>query len=83
MHSPTRKPHVVRKAGILGVGLDCTGGHTRITRGDSFMLLGGSDATHTELQSRVARFNDELQRRGKSIEDLTDADIDEIASQLA
>lgn len=78
----TVKSRVVRRAGILGVGLDCSDGHTRITRGDDFLLLGGSDATHRVLQAKVTWFNEELKRRGKTIETLSEADVEEIAALM-
>ena len=43
----TKKPP---KAGFLGVGLDNEDGHTRLTRGDNFVLYGGSDETHGRMQ---------------------------------
>ena len=82
MTEPTRIPHVVRKAGILGVGLDCSDGHTRITRGDKFLLMGGSEETHQILQAKVAQFNLSVQRSGKTIEEMTEAEIDAIAREL-
>jgi len=82
MHSPTATPQLVRKAGFLGVGLDGSDGHSRITRGDDFLLLGGSEDTHKELQDAVARFHQELSRRGKTLLDLTEAELVEIAEQL-
>jgi hypothetical protein len=82
MDNPTRRTHIVRKAGILGVGLDSADGHTRITRGDNFTLIGGSEATHQVLQAKVARFNAELARLGKTIEDVTEAELNQIAQQL-
>ena len=82
MDRATATSRVVRKVGILGIGLDSGDGHTHITRGDNFYLMGGSEETHKMLQDQVTWFNIELARRGKTIEDATEADIDEIASQL-
>jgi hypothetical protein len=82
MNTPTRKTQIVRKAGILGVGLDGDDGHTRITRGDNFLLLGGTQATHEILQAKMVQINQELERLGKTIEDVTEAELDHIAKQL-
>ena len=82
MDTPTHKTQIRRRAGILGVGLDGNDGHTRITRGDNFTLLGGSEATHEVLQAKLARFNEELARLGKTIEDVTEEELDHIARQL-
>jgi hypothetical protein len=82
MNRPTAKAKVIRKAGILAVGLDCTDGHTRITRGDNFLLFGGSEATHEILQAQVVKFNEELERLGKTLETATETEIDSIAAKL-
>ena len=35
-----------KKAWLLGLGLDGKDGHTRITTGENFKLVGGSEETH-------------------------------------
>lgn len=74
--------HLVRKAGILGIGLDDGDGHTFITRGDDFLLMGGSEETHKDLQTAVNKFNQALALRGKTLLDLTEAELNEIAASL-
>ena len=49
---------------LLGLGLDCTDGEMRITKGPNFHLLGGSAPTHERMQATCMRFNEELARRG-------------------
>jgi hypothetical protein len=51
--------------GFLGVGLDGTDGHKRITQSDHFVLVGGSEETHEKMQETVIRFDENLRRRGK------------------
>jgi hypothetical protein len=82
MDRTIRSKRPVRKAGILGIGLDGADGHTYITRGDDFLLMGGSESTHESLRSAVAKFNQELALRGKTLLDLTEAELDEIAASL-
>ena len=41
---PYKDPKVM--AHLLGLGLDCTDGHKRITKADKFSILGGSEETH-------------------------------------
>jgi len=82
MERTSRSSRPVRKAGILGIGLDGGDGHTYITRGDDFLLLGGSESTHESLKSAVEKFNQQLAIRGKTLLDLTEAEIDEIAETL-
>jgi hypothetical protein len=73
---------VVRKAGILGIGLDSGDGHTYITRGDDFLLYGGSEATHETLKVAVQKFHQALAARGKTLLDLSEVELDEIAKSL-
>ena len=82
MDRPAGKPQLVRKAGILGFGLDCTDGHSRITRGDDFVIVGGSHETHRLLQAKITEFNKQLALRGKTLLDLTSAELAEIAEQI-
>lgn len=71
-----------RKRWILGVGLDNQDGHLRITRGANFRLVGGSKDTHAEMQERVMHFNEEVAKRHKTLDDLSRAEIREIASRV-
>jgi len=57
-------------AGLLGLGLDNDDGHVRITRGENFRLLGGSETTHESMQEKCLKFNEKLQDRGKRLDDL-------------
>ena len=65
---PTKKKQP-RKAGFLGVGLDNEDGHTRLTRGENFVLYGGSQETHGQMQETAVKINEQLDRRGKRLED--------------
>ena len=38
-----------KKAVMLGLGLDNKDGHTRVTKGENFCLLGGSEETHDRM----------------------------------
>ena len=56
--------------GLLGVGLDNRDGHKRVTTGNDFLLVGGSDETHERMQDLVIRMNEKLKRKGKRYRDL-------------
>lgn len=58
------------KALLLGVGLDSKDDHVRITRGPNFQLVGGSPDTHDQMQETAVKFNEELSKRRKRMEDL-------------
>jgi len=61
---------------LLGLGLDNHDGHKRITKADSFTVLGGSEETHGRVTETLIKTNEELRRRGK---DLRTADHRELA----
>jgi hypothetical protein len=54
-------------SGILGVGLDATDGHKRVTRTDEMVIVGGSAETHEKMQETAIRFGEELEKRGKTL----------------
>jgi len=55
---------------LLGLGLDAEDGEVRVTMGPNFRLLGGSEGTHSRMQETCIRFNEELRRRGKTLNDV-------------
>jgi hypothetical protein len=55
--------------GFLGVGLDNEDSHQRLTRSDSFLLIGGSAETHERMQDTAIRFGEALQKRGKTLQE--------------
>jgi hypothetical protein len=55
--------------GLLGVGLDNQDGHQRLTRGENFLLVGGSAQTHERMQDTALRFDEALRRRGKTLQE--------------
>ncbi len=57
--------------GFLGVGLDGTDGHKRLTQADHFILLGGSEQTHERMQDTAIRFDESLKKKGKSLRETT------------
>lgn len=56
-------------AGVLGVGLDGTDGHTRVTRTEEMVVVGGSAETHERMQETAIRFGENLEKRGKTIQE--------------
>jgi len=55
--------------GFLGVGLDNQDGHHRVTQNENFLLVGGSAETHERMQDVTIYFNEELEKRGKRLQD--------------
>ncbi len=79
---PIKKTKIV-KAKFLGVGLDNEDGHTRLTRGENFMLYGGSDETHGRMQETAVKVNEQLARRGKRLEDCSPREFFDIVHEAS
>jgi hypothetical protein len=77
--SNKRVPNEREVIGLLGVGLDNKDGHQRLTRGEHFFLVGGSQETHEHMQDAAIRLTKALERRGKR---LPDASVNELIDLL-
>jgi len=75
---PPEKAPVPRSAHLLGLGLDHTDGHKRITRAEQFTLVGGSAETHERMTETVVKTFEELDRRGKSLPTVGPRELAEI-----
>jgi hypothetical protein len=71
-----------KQAWVLGVGLDNKDGHTRITTGDNFKLVGGSEETHGTMQEKAIKLNEHLKRRGKTLDTVSPDEFHEIADKV-
>jgi hypothetical protein len=72
----SRSKDLEAEGGLLGLGMDGSDGHKRVTSGDDFLLVGGSADTHEQMQDLVIRMNETLKTSGKRYSDL---DRDEFA----
>ena len=70
-----------RKAAILGVGLD-SDGHKRITTGENFTLVGGTQETHEQMTEKTIKINEKLKARGKRLEEISQAEFSDIAQEV-
>lgn len=55
--------------GLIGIGFDNDDGHKRITKGDEFLLVGGSDETHERMQDVAIHVTEALKTKGKRLQD--------------
>lgn len=80
---PVRASDPPRKsAALLGLGLDNQDGHTRLTRGKNFLLVGGSHDTHSVMQETAVKINEHLDRRGKRLEEASLGELREICREV-
>jgi len=70
------------KSLLLGLGFDCQDSHCRITRGDNFRLYGGSKDTHSLMQEKAIKFNEQLKQKGKSLDEITRPELMDIAQKI-
>ena len=70
-----------KKAMMLGLGLD-SDGHKRITRGDNFTLIGGTQDTHEQMTEKAIKINEKLKARGKQLETVSHEEFSDIAQEV-
>ncbi len=75
---PPSSPQKSGQAGLVGVGLDNEDGHKRITTGDKFALVGGSQETHERMTETVVKTFEELKKRDKQLETVDRRELAEI-----
>jgi hypothetical protein len=67
---------------LLGLGLDCKDGHVRITKGENFRLYGGSSQTHEMMQEKAIKFNEQLDKRHKTLDDIGEKEFRDISRSI-
>ena len=67
-----------KSAHLLGIGLDNTDGHKRITVAEEFSVVGGSSETHDRMTETVVKTFEELKIRGKSLAQVNRDELGEI-----
>lgn len=82
MKKPVKSAKAKKTAVLLGLGLDNKDGHTRITTGDNFKLIGGSEETHGVMQEKAVKLNEHLKRRGKTLDTVSPDEFHEIADKV-
>jgi hypothetical protein len=58
--------------------LDATDQHKRITRGEGFSLVGGSEETHERMTETVIKTTEDLSRKGRTIADARPEELAEL-----
>jgi len=67
---------------LLGLGFDSKDGHVRITKGKNFRLFGGSHDTHEMMQEKAIKFNEQLHKRRKTLDDIDQNEFREISKDI-
>ena len=74
--------HVRKSAALLGLAFDNDDGHTRLTRGKNFFLLGGCQETHAVMQETAVKVNEHLDKRGRRLEDVSPGELGRICRDV-
>ena len=72
-----------KSAALLGLAFDHDDGHTRLTRGENFVLLGGSQDTHALMQETAIKINERLDQGGRRLEDVSIRELRVICREVA
>jgi hypothetical protein len=75
------RKHSKASSHLVGVGLDNTDGHKRITKAERFAILGGSPETHERMTETVVKTFETLDRRGKTLDLVDKKELAEIISE--
>jgi len=75
---PKKKSPGKKSAALLGVGLDNQDGHKRITTGEQFAVVGGSEETHGRMTETVVKTFEELKQRRKHLAEVEPTELAEI-----
>jgi hypothetical protein len=70
-----------KSAHLLGLGLDNSDGHKRLTSAEQFTIVGGSEETHGRMTETVTKTFESLKRRGKTLERVEPKELAEIIAE--
>ena len=76
----SKKPEIV---GLLGVAFDHEDGHRRVTQGEQFVLVGGSEETHERMQDVAIHVTEALKERGKQLRDAAPEEVVDLLREAA
>lgn len=67
---------------LLGVGFDAADGHIRVTQGEHFDVIMGSEESHEYIRKLIRDIEEAIERRGISLDDLTPDEFTELVESL-
>jgi ABC-type sugar transport system substrate-binding protein len=77
LNKSPKKPPVA----LIGVGLD-SDGLKRITTGENFALVGGTQETHADMTEKAIKLNEKLKARGKRLDNVSRQEFDDLAHEV-
>jgi hypothetical protein len=67
---------------LLGVGFDAEDGHVRITKGEKYDVFMGSNESHEYIRKLIQDIEEEIEKRGLSLDDITPDEFAELVGSL-
>lgn len=67
-----------RRAHLLGLGLDNSDGHKRITQAEKFTVVGGSAETHERATEVLIKTCEDIRKRGRELEESDPRELAEL-----
>ncbi len=67
---------------IIGLGNEAGDGHMRVTEGEGFRVLLGSEHSHDAMSEICARIAAQLKSEGRALEDLTEEEFIELLARI-
>jgi len=67
---------------LLGVGFDAEDGHVRISKGEKYDVLMGSDESHEYIRRLIQDIEKAIEERGLSLDDITPEEFTELVGSL-
>ncbi len=74
----SKKKKSAPRGALVGLGLDNDDGHKRITTGEQFAIVGGSDETHGRMTETAIKTFEELKARRKQLHQVEPQELAEI-----
>ena len=66
---------------LLGIGLDCEDGHTRITQSEEFSIIGGSEKTHDCMTETICKTFEDLKQEGENLSTVDEDQLQDIVQK--
>ncbi len=67
---------------LCGLAFDNEDNHKRITTGENFYIIGGSEKTHESLVENILKFNEVIKKYGKKLGDLSESEYYNIVKEI-
>jgi len=82
MVAPRKQFNNSGKAVMLGLGVDSQDEHERVTKGDNFYLVGGSEETHERMTETAIKVNEKLRLQGKVLDEVSNEEFRDIIQNI-